>query len=134
MKICLQQQRLPARQVAADSDWIVLNVHYRKLVCNWLGNKMEYIFDCFFENTFDKITRNGLQDRSSRRDVLDHLNAVIGGCSDGKPTIQNCLWIVITVICDTHRAKYAHGGSCAIRSVVRSALSSGEKERKWRCE
>ncbi|XP_036324068.1 uncharacterized protein LOC118737584 isoform X1 [Rhagoletis pomonella] len=45
---------------------------------------MEYIFDCFFENTFDKITRNGLQDRSSRRDVLDHLNAFIGGCSDGQ--------------------------------------------------
>lgn len=44
---------------------------------------MDFIFDCFFEDTFEKISRSGLQDRRSRRDVLDHLNAVIGGCSDG---------------------------------------------------
>lgn len=45
---------------------------------------MDFIFDCFFEDTFVKIARNGLHDRYSRRDVIDHLNAVIGGCSDGK--------------------------------------------------
>ena len=45
---------------------------------------MEFIFECFYEDTLDKLCRNGLQDRSSRRDVLDHLNAIIGGCSDGK--------------------------------------------------
>ncbi|XP_037922004.1 uncharacterized protein LOC119658603 isoform X3 [Hermetia illucens] len=45
---------------------------------------MEYIFDCFFEDTFLKIKRSGLHDRHSRRDVIDHLNAVIGGCSDGQ--------------------------------------------------
>ncbi|XP_046805422.1 uncharacterized protein LOC111681611 [Lucilia cuprina] len=45
---------------------------------------MEFIFECFYEDTLDKLCRNGLQDRSSRRDVLDHLNAIIGGCSDGQ--------------------------------------------------
>lgn len=45
---------------------------------------MDFIFDCFFEDTFVKIARNGLHDRYSRRDVIDHLNAVIGGCSDGQ--------------------------------------------------
>lgn len=45
---------------------------------------MEFIFDCFFEDTFIKIPRSGLHDRRSRRDVIDHLNAIIGGCSDGQ--------------------------------------------------
>ncbi|XP_011295953.1 uncharacterized protein LOC101890633 isoform X1 [Musca domestica] len=45
---------------------------------------MDFIFECFYTDTLDKISRNGLQDRSSRRDVLDHLNAIIGGCSDGQ--------------------------------------------------
>ncbi|XP_055380871.1 uncharacterized protein LOC129611655 [Condylostylus longicornis] len=44
---------------------------------------MEFVFDCFFEETFDRLGRSGLRDRSSRRNVLDHLNAVIGGCSEG---------------------------------------------------
>ncbi|XP_059218998.1 uncharacterized protein LOC106087842 isoform X2 [Stomoxys calcitrans] len=44
---------------------------------------MDFIFECFFTDTLEKISRSGLQDRSSRRDVLDHLNAIIGGCSDG---------------------------------------------------
>ncbi|XP_075148003.1 SOCS domain-containing protein stops isoform X2 [Haematobia irritans] len=44
---------------------------------------MDFIFECFYTDTLEKISRSGLQDRSSRRDVLDHLNAIIGGCSDG---------------------------------------------------
>lgn len=45
---------------------------------------MDYIFECFFNDTFERITRNGLQDRQSRRDVLDHLSAIIKGCSVGQ--------------------------------------------------
>lgn len=45
---------------------------------------MEFIFDCFFEDTFVRIGRSGLHDRNSRRNVLDHLNAIIGGCIDGQ--------------------------------------------------
>ncbi|XP_060645794.1 uncharacterized protein LOC132784288 [Drosophila nasuta] len=45
---------------------------------------MDYIFECFFNDTFEHITRNGLQDRQSRRDILDHLSAIIKGCSEGQ--------------------------------------------------
>ncbi|XP_030369643.1 uncharacterized protein LOC115620517 [Scaptodrosophila lebanonensis] len=45
---------------------------------------MDYIFECFYNDTFEQITRNGLQDRQSRRDVLDHLSAIIKGCSEGQ--------------------------------------------------
>ncbi|XP_062125802.1 uncharacterized protein LOC133838646 isoform X3 [Drosophila sulfurigaster albostrigata] len=45
---------------------------------------MDYIFECFYNDTFEHITRNGLQDRQSRRDILDHLSAIIKGCSEGQ--------------------------------------------------
>ncbi|XP_034488667.1 uncharacterized protein LOC117792578 [Drosophila innubila] len=45
---------------------------------------MDYIFECFFDDTFEHITRNGLQDRQSRRDILDHLSSIIKGCSEGQ--------------------------------------------------
>nr|XP_036213375.1 uncharacterized protein LOC106617726 [Bactrocera oleae]XP_036213376.1 uncharacterized protein LOC106617726 [Bactrocera oleae] len=75
---------------------------------------MEYIFDCFFENTFDKITRNGLQDRSSRRDVLDHLNAVIGGCSDGQNmhTEEVARFAVLAAVRYHREKKSGNGGVC----------------------
>lgn len=42
---------------------------------------MEYVFDCFFNETFTRLERSGLHARNKRKDVIDHLNAVIsGGC------------------------------------------------------
>lgn len=44
---------------------------------------MEIVFDYFFEEVFLKLERSDLLARHKRRDVLDQLNAVIGGCSSG---------------------------------------------------
>lgn len=44
---------------------------------------MEVIFDCFFEETFLRLERSGLKSRQKRRDVIDHLNAIILGTSKG---------------------------------------------------
>lgn len=44
---------------------------------------MEYIFDCFFNETFTRLERSGLHARNKRKDVIDHLNAVISGCCKG---------------------------------------------------
>lgn len=44
---------------------------------------MEVIFDCFFDETFARLERSGLKGRQKRRDVIDHLNAVITGTSQG---------------------------------------------------
>lgn len=45
--------------------------------------KMEVIFDCFFDETFARLERSGLHSRQKRRDVIDHLNAIILGTSKG---------------------------------------------------
>lgn len=44
---------------------------------------MEVIFDCFFDETFARLERSGLHSRQKRRDVIDHLNAIILGSSKG---------------------------------------------------
>lgn len=44
---------------------------------------MEVIFDCFFEETFKRLERSGLKSKQVRRNVMDHLNAIISGCCDG---------------------------------------------------
>lgn len=44
---------------------------------------MEDIFDCFFIETFLRLERSGLKTRQKRRDVIDHLNAVILGTAKG---------------------------------------------------
>lgn len=44
---------------------------------------MEAIFDCFFEETFLRLERSGLKAKQKRKDVIDHLNAIISGCCDG---------------------------------------------------
>ena len=49
---------------------------------------METIFDCFFDETFLRLTRNGLQTKQNRKDVIDHLNSVISGCCDGDDDIM----------------------------------------------
>uniref|UniRef100_A0A0K8UGK6 SOCS box domain-containing protein n=1 Tax=Bactrocera latifrons TaxID=174628 RepID=A0A0K8UGK6_BACLA len=84
---------------------------------------MEYIFECFFENTFDKITRNGLQDRSSRRDVLDHLNAVIGGCSDGQNmhTEEVARFAVLAAV-RYHREKKSGNGDVCLMGKFHNIL------------
>lgn len=45
---------------------------------------MEIIFDCFFEETFRKLERSGLKARNKRKDVIDHLTAIVLGTSRGK--------------------------------------------------
>lgn len=44
---------------------------------------MEVMFDCFFDETFARLERSGLKSRQKRRDVIDHLNAIILGGSKG---------------------------------------------------
>lgn len=44
---------------------------------------MEVMFDCFFDETFARLERSGLQSRQKRRDVIDHLAAIIMGSSKG---------------------------------------------------
>lgn len=41
------------------------------------------MFDCFFDETFARLERSGLKSRQKRRDVIDHLNAIILGGSKG---------------------------------------------------
>ncbi|XP_037026489.1 uncharacterized protein LOC119067538 [Bradysia coprophila] len=45
---------------------------------------METIFDCFFEETFLRLERSGLKTKQKRKDVIDHLNAIISGCCGGQ--------------------------------------------------
>lgn len=44
---------------------------------------MDVIFDCFFEETFARLERSGLKARQKRKDVIDHLSALILGTSKG---------------------------------------------------
>ncbi|EDW82984.2 uncharacterized protein Dwil_GK22556 [Drosophila willistoni] len=75
---------------------------------------MDYIFECFFNDTFEQITRNGLQDRQSRRDVLDHLSAIIKGCSEGQnmPTEEVAALAVIAALRYHRLAKEDNGQVC----------------------
>ncbi|XP_070138178.1 uncharacterized protein stops isoform X2 [Drosophila bipectinata] len=75
---------------------------------------MDFIFECFFDDTFAQITRNGLQDRQSRRDVLDHLSAIIKGCSEGQNTqTDEVAAIAVTAAMRFHRlAKEQNGKVC----------------------
>ncbi|XP_017874100.1 PREDICTED: uncharacterized protein LOC108621346 [Drosophila arizonae] len=75
---------------------------------------MDYIFECFFNDTFEHITRNGLQDRQSRRDVLDHLSAIVKGCADGQNVATDeAASIAVTAALRFHRlAKQNNGNVC----------------------
>ncbi|XP_039495918.1 uncharacterized protein LOC120454579 isoform X1 [Drosophila santomea] len=75
---------------------------------------MDYIFECFFEDTFEQISRNGLQDRQSRRDVLDHLSSIIKGCSGGQNSqTDEVAAIAVTAAMRYHRlAKEQNGQVC----------------------
>lgn len=52
---------------------------------------MEVLFDCFFDETFARLERSGLHTRQKRRDVIDHLNAIILGSSKGKCVCALCV-------------------------------------------
>ncbi|XP_016998417.2 uncharacterized protein stops [Drosophila takahashii] len=75
---------------------------------------MDYIFECFFDDTFEQISRNGLQDRQSRRDVLDHLSSIIKGCSEGQNSqTEEVAAIAVTAAMRFHRmAKEQNGKVC----------------------
>uniref|UniRef100_A0A1A9WZ24 SOCS box domain-containing protein n=1 Tax=Glossina brevipalpis TaxID=37001 RepID=A0A1A9WZ24_9MUSC len=84
---------------------------------------MEYIFECFYEDTLDKISRNGLQDRSSRRDVLDHLNAIIGGCSDGQNMLtEEVARIAVLAAVRYHRDKKGGNGDVCLMGKFHNIL------------
>ncbi|XP_002020380.2 uncharacterized protein LOC6595102 isoform X1 [Drosophila persimilis] len=85
---------------------------------------MDYIFECFFEDTFDQITRNGLQDRQSRRDVLDHLSSIIKGCSEGQNTqTDEVAGIAVVAAMRYHRlAKEDNGGKVCLMGKYHNIL------------
>ncbi|XP_029710581.1 uncharacterized protein LOC109427438 [Aedes albopictus] len=66
---------------------------------------MEYVFDVFFEECFLTMERSGLKSRSGRRDVIDHLNSVISGCIEGRPTAtaQLAVGLAVQSAIDYHR-------------------------------
>lgn len=55
------------------------------------------IFDCFFDETFARLERSGLQSRQKRRDVIDHLNAIILGTSKGMRRFY--LFVLLMSVC-----------------------------------
>jgi len=72
---------------------------------------MDYIFECFFDDTFEQISRNGLQDRQSRRDVLDHLSSIIKGCSGGQNSqTEEVAAIAVTAAMRFHRMAKEQNG------------------------
>ncbi|KAM7362264.1 SOCS domain-containing protein stops [Cochliomyia hominivorax] len=84
---------------------------------------MEFIFECFYEDTLDKLCRNGLQDRSSRRDVLDHLNAIIGGCSDGQNMhTEEVARIAVLAAVRYHRDKKDNNGDVCLMGKFHNIL------------
>ncbi|XP_041783351.1 uncharacterized protein LOC121599535 isoform X2 [Anopheles merus] len=65
---------------------------------------MEYVFDVFFEECFDKMERSGLSSRAGRRDIISHLNSVISGCIQGRQTAttQLAVGLAVTSAIDYH--------------------------------
>ncbi|XP_052899959.1 uncharacterized protein LOC128306472 [Anopheles moucheti] len=65
---------------------------------------MEYVFDVFFEECFDKMARSGLMSRAGRRDIISHLNSVISGCIQGRQTAstQLAVGLAVTSAIDYH--------------------------------
>jgi hypothetical protein len=49
---------------------------------------MDFIFDCFYEEIFATLERNGLQSRQGRQNVSDQLDTVIAGCSAGEWSVK----------------------------------------------
>uniref|UniRef100_A0A182MST3 Ankyrin repeat and SOCS box protein 17 n=1 Tax=Anopheles culicifacies TaxID=139723 RepID=A0A182MST3_9DIPT len=65
---------------------------------------MEYVFDVFFEECFNKMERSGLMSRTGRRDIISHLNSVISGCIQGRQTAstQLAVGLAVTSAIDYH--------------------------------
>uniref|UniRef100_A0A182JGV5 Uncharacterized protein n=1 Tax=Anopheles atroparvus TaxID=41427 RepID=A0A182JGV5_ANOAO len=65
---------------------------------------MEYVFDVFFEECFEKMARSGLMSRAGRRDIISHLNSVISGCIQGRQTAstQLAVGLAVTSAIDYH--------------------------------
>lgn len=96
---------------------------------------MDYIFECFFTDTFEHITRNGLQDRQSRRDVLDHLSAIIKGCSEGQNVqTDEVASIAVCAALRYHRlAKQGNGGQVSRLSMFsRSTCGKSQGRNKFK--
>ncbi|KAL7729301.1 hypothetical protein ACLKA6_008880 [Drosophila palustris] len=85
---------------------------------------MDYIFECFYNDTFESITRNGLQDRQSRRDILDHLSSIIKGCSEGQNVqTDEVASMAVTAAMRYHRlAKEGNGGKVCLMGKYHNIL------------
>lgn len=46
--------------------------------------KMDFIFDCFFEEVLETIERSGLKTRQNRQNVIEQLDSIISGCISGE--------------------------------------------------
>lgn len=64
-------------------------------VCLWqlneksfLTTRMDFIFDCFFEEVLETIERSGLKTRQNRQNVIEQLDAIITGCSSGNSKLK----------------------------------------------
>lgn len=65
---------------------------------------MNYIFDVFFEDALSTLNRNGLQTRQARRDMIDRLNSIVGGCAAGEQgTAAECASEAVTAAIEYHR-------------------------------
>lgn len=56
------------------------------------------MFDCFFDETFARLERSGLKSRQKRRDVIDHLNAIILGGAKGSFIVRVALILICSAI------------------------------------
>ncbi|XP_035777442.1 uncharacterized protein LOC118458754 [Anopheles albimanus] len=65
---------------------------------------MEYVFDVFFDECFARMERSGLLSRACRRNTISHLNSVIAGCIEGRPTatVQLAVGLAVTAAIDYH--------------------------------
>lgn len=69
-------------------SYITITIRYNPIKSLRLS-RMEVIFDVFFDETFRRMERSGLKTRQNRKDVIDHLNAVISGGCQGMYYIRN---------------------------------------------
>ncbi|XP_031631676.1 uncharacterized protein LOC116345971 isoform X2 [Contarinia nasturtii] len=89
---------------------------------------MEVIFDCFFEETFLRLERSGLKTKQKRKDVIDHLTAIILGTSKGQnvTATETCTLAVISAI-NYHQRKKCENNNVCLMGKFHNVLYIGLK-------
>ena len=92
-----------------------------------VAKQMEVIFDCFFEETFAKLERSGLKARQKRKDVIDHLDSIIGGCAQGLYQIFHVHLISINTLLFSFSSNFflADKTSASAQAVPSNSLVCG---------